>query len=205
MGILGKKLGMTQIITEKGKQIPVSVIDVEGVIVTELKTEDKHGYNAVQLGYGNAKNIKKPQKKAFEKKEIEPKKHLKEFKDLDVDKYNIGDSIDFEDISKFVKIRGKTKGKGFQGTIKRYKASTGRKTHGSHFHRAPGSIGASADPAKVVKGMPMAGQMGNKYRTIENLEVVKKDEERNLLFIKGAVPGANGTILYIFNSSENNA
>jgi len=202
MGILGKKIGMTQIITEEGNQIPVSVIDVEGVVVTELKTEKKHGYEAVQLGYGDPKNLNKPQKKAFEKKGIDPKKHLKEFKDLDVEKYNIGDKIDFEDISKYVKVRGITKGKGFQGTVKRHKASTGRKTHGSHFHRAPGSIGASADPAKVVKGMPMAGQMGNKYRTIENLEVVRKDEERNLLFIKGAVPGANGTILYIFNSSK---
>jgi|SRR6056297_547036 len=205
MGILGKKIGMTQVLKEDGTTIPVTVINVEGNIVTEIKTEEKNGYNAVQVGFEKPKKLKKPQLEMFKEKNIEPRKYLKEFKDIDQEEFKIGDEIGLDHITEYVDIRGKTKGKGFQGTIKRHKGSTGRKTHGSHFHRAPGSIGASADPAKVVKGMPMAGQMGNTLRTIQNLKVVKKDSDRNLLFVKGSVPGAKNTLLYIYNSAKKNS
>lgn len=202
MGMLGKKIGMTQIILEEGKVISVTVVDVTGNIVTALKTNDRDGYEAVQLGFGDVKHINKPYAGTFKKNEIEPKRYVREFRKMNPADFKIGDTVTMEHLSERVSVTGISKGKGTQGTIKRYGRHRGPMGHGSKFHRAPGSQGASSYPSRVFKGKKMPGRMGGVKYTAENLRIVKKDLERNLLFVKGSVPGANGSLLYIYDSPK---
>lgn len=200
-GLIGKKLGMTQVFDEKGNIIPVTVIEASPNIVVQIKNDEVDGYTSVQLGYGEIKDkhLTKAKKGRFEKAKVEPTKYLREFKLENASELNVGDEINvsvFEAGDK-VDVKGRTKGKGFQGAIKRHGFQRGRMSHGSKFHRRPGSLGASATPSRVIKGRKLPGQMGNVITTMENLEVVKADLDKNVLLIKGSVPGPKGTILEI--------
>lgn len=193
IGLVGRKIGMTQIFDEIGLVIPVTVIEIDSNVVTQVKTIETEGYNAIQVGHGDVKekNMNKPQKGHLEKAGVTPKRSLQEFRvdstegytagqELRADLFKVGDKID---------ISGVSKGKGFAGTIKRHNQSTGPQSHGSRFHRGPGAMSAAAYPGKVFKGKKLPGHMGSENVTIQNLEVVKVDVERNLLIVKGAVPG----------------
>lgn len=201
--ILGRKLGMTQIFNENGEIIPVTVIEAGPCVVTQVKTNKKDGYEAVQVGFEDAKEkrVNKPQTGHFKKNGISVKKHLAEFKGLDGE-YNPGDTIGVDSFEKveFADISGISVGKGFAGVIKRWNFSGGPASHGSHSHRIGGSIGSSASPARVFKGRKMAGQMGNKKVTVQNLKIVKIDAEQNLLLVEGGVPGPKGNLLRICES-----
>nr|WP_120167043.1 50S ribosomal protein L3 [Thermohalobacter berrensis] len=203
-GILGKKIGMTQIFRENGEVVPVTVIEAGPVTVVQKKTEEKEGYNSVQVGFEDAKEkkVNKPLKGHFDKSGVNYKKHLTEFRVDNPDDYEVGQEIKadvFEEGDK-VDVTGISKGKGFQGAIKRHGQSRGPETHGSKYHRRPGSMGASADPSRVFKGKKLPGHMGHEKVTVANLEVVKVDTERNLLLVKGAVPGPKGGLLTIKES-----
>ncbi|MFT5600379.1 MAG: large subunit ribosomal protein L3 [Flavobacteriales bacterium] len=202
-GIIGKKLGMTSIFSADGKNIPCTLIEAGPCVVTQVKTIEKDGYEALQLGYGEKKekNTPAPMKGHFAKAKTTPKRKLVEmplFNDL-----GMGDVIGADVFAEgdFVDVSGTSKGKGFQGVVKRHGfAGVGDKTHGQHNRlRAPGSIGAASYPARVFKGMKMAGQMGNKRVTSLNLEVVKVLSEKNIIAIKGSVPGAKGSIVILQN------
>lgn len=196
-GLLGRKLGMTQVFTEAGVTVPVTVIEVEPNMVTQVRTVDRDGYSAVQLGYGPTKRLNKPESGHLGKSAR--LRHLREFK-LAGDSPAVGDKIEvslFESGEK-VDVVGISKGKGFAGVVKRHHFAGGPKTHGqSDRHRAPGSVGASATPGRVFKGMRMAGQLGNARSTAQNLEVVLVDAERNILLVKGAVPGAKNALVLV--------
>jgi large subunit ribosomal protein L3 len=198
-GIIGKKLGMAQVFAEDGAAVGVTAIEVEPSVVLQVKTQEKDGYDAIQIGYGRVKqkNVTKARQGHFNKANKGFFRFVKEF-DAQSEKYEVGQEIN-ADIFKtgdYVDIVGTSKGKGFQGVVKRHGFSGGRATHGSMFHRAPGSIGASADPARVFKGTKMGGQMGNVRKTIQNLEVWQVRSDRNLLLLKGSVPGSqNGFVL----------
>jgi large subunit ribosomal protein L3 len=202
MGMLGKKIGMTQVIFENGKVVPVTVIDVAGNIVTAVKTNDRDGYEAVQVGYGKVKKLIKPLAGLFKKNEIEAKRYMREFKDIDASAVKIGDPVTMDMLPEKVNVIGITKGKGFQGNIRRHGAGRGPMSHGSKFHRAPGSQGGSSSPSRVFKGKKMPGRMGGVRFSAENITVVKRDDERGLLFVKGTVPGANGSLLKICNAPK---
>ena len=201
-GLLGKKIGMTSVFSADGKNVPCTVIEVGPCVVTQVKTVEKDGYEALQLGFKDQKekHLTKPELGHFKKAGVDPKRHLAEFKGLGAD-YKIGDtiSVDLFAETEFVDIVGTSKGKGFQGVVKRHGfGGVGQSTHGQHNRlRAPGSIGACSYPAKVFKGMRMAGQMGNERVTVQNLQVVKIIPEHNLLMIKGSVPGSKGSIVII--------
>ena len=203
-GILGKKLGMTQVFAEDGTVIPVTVVEAGPCIVTQIKTEEKDGYNAVQLGFEDIREklVNKPLKGHFDKAGVPYKRYLREFKFENVDEYKVGDEIkvDIFNVGDKVDVVGRSKGKGFAGAIKRWNFSRGPMSHGSHFHRAPGSMGAASPPGRVFKTKKLPGRMGNKRVTVQNLEVVKVDAERNLMLIKGAVPGPKGSMLIIKES-----
>ena len=200
VGIIGKKLGMTQVFREGGKAEAVTVVEAGPCAVTQIKTDAKEGYNAVQLGFGKAKRLKSPQRGHL--KGLGEFRYLREFR---VD--NIGDIQVNLDVSIFkegdlVDVTGCSKGKGFAGVVKRHGFAGGPKTHGqSDRHRHPGSVGATTSPGRVLKGTRMAGRMGNQRVTVRKLEVVKADAERNLLLIKGAVPGAKSGLLLIKKSA----
>lgn len=200
VGIIGKKLGMTQVFCEGGKAEAVTVVEAGPCAVTQIKTDAKEGYNAVQLGFGKAKRLKSPQRGHL--KGLGEFRYLREFR---VD--NIGDIQVNLDVSIFkegdlVDVTGCSKGKGFAGVVKRHGFAGGPKTHGqSDRHRHPGSVGATTSPGRVLKGTRMAGRMGNQRVTVRKLEVVKADAERNLLLIKGAVPGAKSGLLLIKKSA----
>ena len=201
-GLLGKKIGMTSVFSADGKNVPCTVIEVGPCVVTQVKTEEKDGYAALQLGFQEKteKHTNKPEAGHFKKAGVNPQRHLAEFKGFDGD-YKLGDEITvalFEG-AEFVDVIGTSKGKGFQGVVKRHGfGGVGQTTHGQHNRlRAPGSIGACSYPAKVFKGMRMAGQMGNERVTVQNLKVVKVIPEHNVLMIKGSVPGAKGSIVLI--------
>lgn len=198
-GIIGKKLGMTQIFKDDGTVVPVTVIEAGPCTVTQTKTEEADGYNAIQVGFADEKEhrVNKPEKGHFERAGVTPKKHLAEIKDFSKE-VTEGDEItvDLFTEGEMVDISGISKGKGFAGTVKRYNFNTGPKTHGSHSHRAPGSIGAT-DAARVFKGQKLPGRMGHDRVTIQNLEIVKINKERNLLMVKGSVPGPEKGIVYI--------
>ncbi|WP_026895045.1 50S ribosomal protein L3 [Clostridiisalibacter paucivorans] len=200
-GMLGKKIGMTQIFNEDGSVIPVTVIEGGPLVVVQKKTEDKDGYNAIQVGFDTVKEkkVNKPKKGHFDKAETEYKRYLREIKVDNIDEYEIGQEIkvDIFTEGESVDVIGISKGKGFQGAIKRHNQSRGPETHGSKYHRAVGSMGASAYPARVFKGKNLPGHMGNERVTVQNLEVVKIDVEKNLLLIKGAVPGPKGGLITI--------
>ena len=200
-GIIGRKVGMTSIYSAEGKSLPCTVIEAGPCVVTQVKTQDRDGYEAVQLGFGEKKEKNTPNamKGHFKKASTTPKAKLVEFKGFD--NVTIGDKIDVAIFAEgeFVDVVGTTKGKGFQGVVRRHGfAGVGQATHGQHNRlRAPGSIGACSYPARVFKGMRMGGQMGNKNRLASNLLVLKVIAEKNILIVKGSVPGANGSTLTI--------
>ncbi len=201
-GLLGKKIGMTSVFSADGKNIPCTVIEVGPCVVTQVKTVEKDGYDALQLGFQEQKekHLTKPELGHFKKAGVEPKRHLAEFKGFEGE-YKLGDTIgvDFFNDNDFVDIVGTSKGKGFQGVVKRHGfGGVGQSTHGQHNRlRAPGSVGACSYPAKVFKGMRMAGQMGNERVTVQNLKVVKVIPEHNVMMIKGSIPGCKGSIVLI--------
>lgn len=200
-GLIGKKLGMTQVFDEKGNVIPVTVIEAGPCKVVQIKNEDIDGYKSVQLGFGEIKekNTNKPQQGHFKKAGIKPLRYLREFKLDNIDELKVGDTLDASVFKEgdIVNVQGRTKGKGFQGAIKRHGFARGRMSHGSHFHRSPGSLGASATPSRVIKGRKLPGHMGSTIITMENLKVVKVDLDKNAILVKGSVPGPKGTILEI--------
>ncbi len=205
--IIGRKLGMTQIFNEEGQMIPVTVVEAGPCKVVQIKNDEVEGYKAVQLGYRQVKESKvtKPVKGHFEKFNIDCMKVLREFRledtlsfevgqELKADVFNVGDKID---------VTGTSKGKGFAGVIKRHGQSTGPMSHGSKYHRRPGSMGGSSSPSRVRKGKKLPGHMGCEQITVQNLEVVKVDVDRNLLLVKGAVPGIRGSLVTIKDTVKN--
>ncbi|MCI8775941.1 MAG: 50S ribosomal protein L3 [Oscillospiraceae bacterium] len=204
-GIIGKKIGMTQIFDEAGKVIPVTVIEAGPCVVVQKKTAENDGYEAVQLGFGEVKvaRVNKPMKGHFDKADVACKKELKEFRLDDCSAVNVGDVLkaDTFEVGDMVDVSGTSKGKGFQGTIKRHNNSRLKETHGTGpVHRHAGSMGACSSPSRIFKGKGMPGQMGNEKVTVQNLEVVKIDAENNLIALKGAVPGPKGGIVSIIDS-----
>lgn len=204
--LIGKKLGMTQIFNQDGLIVPVTVIKAGPCTVVGKKIKQTDGYDALQVGFEEAKSfrLKKPVLGKFARNNLTPLKVLKEFKDSSIDGVNIGDVIDisiFNDVES-VSICGISKGKGFQGVVKRWGFAGGKDTHGSMFHRAPGSIGQSSYPSKVFKGLRMPGHMGTDKKTILNLKIVRIDAGENLLYVKGAVPGGNNNIIYIYAADK---
>lgn len=199
--ILGQKIGMTQIFNEDGNMIPVSVVLVEPNVVVQIKSKEKEGYDAIQVGYGTIREklVNSPKKGHFKKAGIEIKRYLREFRLEDCSSYNIGTEIGVTTFSvgDKVDVIGKSKGKGFQGTIKRWNGHRGPMSHGSKFHRSVGSMGASSDPSRTFKNKKMPGRMGGTKCTIQNLEVVKIIEDKNLILIKGCIPGPNKSIVQI--------
>ena len=202
--IIGKKIGMTQIFDENGKVIPVTVVEAGPCVVTQKKTIEKDGYDAIQVGFGELREklVNKPRKGHFAKAGVSLRRTLKEFRMENVANYNVGDEIkvDTFEIGDKVDVSGVSKGKGFQGTIKRWNASRGPMSHGSKFHRAPGSMGAASDPSRTFKNKRMPGHMGAKNTTVLNLEVVKIMPEKNIILIKGGIPGPNKGTVVIRNS-----
>jgi large subunit ribosomal protein L3 len=191
--ILGKKVGMTQVFTEQGEVVPVTVVESGEIVVVQKKTVEKDGYDAIQVGFGKVKpkNVTKPIKGHFEKAKLEPKKFLREFKVDNIDDYEVGQKIGVEvfQAGDKVDVIGTSKGKGFAGSIKRHGHHRGPMSHGSKFHRLRGSLGASSYPAKVVKGTKAHGHMGHERVTVLNLEVIKVDVDKNAILLKGAIPG----------------
>mgnify|MGYP000958556228 CR=1 FL=1 len=203
--ILGKKIGMTQVFTEEGHLIPVTIVEAGPCTIVQVKNTEKDGYNAVQLGFGDVKErrVNKPTKGHFDKANVPYKRYLKEFR-LEGSNYEIGQEIkaDIFTPGEKVDISGISKGKGFAGVIKRWNQARGPMSHGSKFHRRPGAMAMSATPARVLKGKKLPGQMGHKLVTVQNLEIVKVDAENNLLLIKGAVPGPKNTLLSIKETTK---
>lgn len=203
-GIIGKKVGMTQIFDEKGRVIPVTVIEAGPCVIAQVKTVETDGYNAVQLGFGDVKpsKINKPEAGHFEKAKLAPKKHLREFRLDDIANLKVGDEVKADVFAEgeTVDIQGITKGKGFQGVIKRHGQSRGPMGHGSMYHRRPGSMGSTSTPGRVFKGKKLPGHMGVQKVTIQNLDIVKVDMDKNVILVKGSVPGAKGAILKIKSS-----
>ncbi|MFL2632848.1 MAG: 50S ribosomal protein L3 [Candidatus Marivariicella sp.] len=201
-GIIGKKIGMTSIYDNNGKNIPCTIIEAGPCVVTQIKTKETDGYNSIQLAYGerSEKNISKSKLNHFRKAKTSPKTKLHEFKNYEHD-YKLGDKINVDHFieGEFVDVSGISKGKGFQGVVKRHGfAGVGQATHGQHNRlRAPGSIGAASYPARVFKGMRMAGQTGNKKNTIQNLRVLKVVLEKNIILLKGCVPGYKNSYIII--------
>lgn len=203
-GILGKKVGMTRVFTEDGRWIPVSVVEAGPCTVVQCKNDEADGYTAVQLGFGEKKAARatKPEQGHFKKNDLDVQRVLREFALSGDDLPNPGDviKVDLFEAGERVDVSGTSKGKGFAGVMKRHGFGGGPGGHGSHFHRAPGSIGQSADPAKVYKGKRMPGHMGNERVTGQNLEVVRVDAERNLLLLRGTIPGPKGGVVEIKKS-----
>ena len=199
--LIGKKVGMTQIFDETGKVIPVTAIEAGHCVVAQVKTVETDGYNAIQLGYGEVKDkhINKPEKGHFAKAKLALKKHLREFRIDSIDGVNVGDEIkvDTFQVGDKIDVQGTSKGKGFQGVIKRHGQSRGPMGHGSMYHRRPGSMGPTSTPGRVFKGKKLPGHMGKVTITIQNLDVVRVDLDKNALLVKGSVPGNKGAILKI--------
>lgn len=199
-GILGKKLGMTQIFTEEGIVVPVTVVEAGPNVVTQVKTVEKDGYNAIQVGFEDAKekSLNKPQKGHLAAANV-LKKHLKEFRVDAVEEFIVGQEIkaDLFAAGEKIDVTGTSKGKGFQGPIKRHGQSRGPESHGSRYHRRPGSMGACSFPGRVFKNKKLAGHMGSVKVTVQNLEVVRVDADKNLILVKGAIPGPKGSMVTI--------
>ena len=202
--ILGKKIGMTQIFAENGEMLPITVIEAGPCAVVQIKTADKEGYDAVQLGFGEIreKNVNKPRKGQFAKAGADNARVLKEFKVNSTSDYTLGAKVTVEVFANgdLVDVTGVSKGKGYQGVIKRYGKQRGPEAHGSGYHRGVGSMGACSYPGKVMKGKKLPGHFGVEKVTVQNLDVVKVDEEKNLILVKGAVPGPKGGIVTIKNT-----
>ena len=208
IALLGKKIGMTREFYKTGQSVPVTVVKMEKGRIIEVINEEKRGYKAIQIGFGKIKNSKlsKAMKGYFAKKNTEPKKKLKEFRVEKLENYKEGNELGleiFKDV-KFVDIRSTTIGKGFAGAMKRHNFAGLRASHGvSVSHRAHGSTGQNQDPGKVFKNKKMAGHMGNKQRTMQNIEIIKSDDENNLLYLKGSIPGSKNTEVIIKKSAKN--
>ena len=202
--LLGQKLGMTRMFTEEGRWIDVTLLEAGPCTVIQRKTKNTDGYDAIQVGFGEKKESRcnKPAAGHFKKAGVEPKRVLREFRVDSDSELKSGDELrsDIFEVGDRVDVSGTTKGRGFAGVIKRHGFSGGPGGHGSHFHRTPGSIGQSADPAKVYRGKRMPGRMGNERKTTQNLEVVQVDSEKNLLVIRGSVPGATGGVVFVKQS-----
>jgi len=197
IGVIGRKVGMTSIFTPEGESVPVSVVEVEPNTVTALRTLERDGYSAVQLGAGNAKSLTKPRKGQL--KDLPAVKDAREFRLDDISEYEVGQKLDISLFAEgeIVDVTGVSKGKGFAGTVKRHGFRRGPETHGSDSHRQPGSIGAGTYPGKVFKGTSMAGRMGNDRVTVKKMTIFRTDSERNLLLIKGPVPGARNAMVMV--------
>ena len=199
-GILGKKIGMTQVFTKDGKLIPVTVIEVEPNVVTQIKTVENDGYEAIQLGTDTIREklSNKPEMGHTKKANTEPKRFLKEIRGVNVNEYTLGQVIgaDIFEEGEIVDVTGTSKGKGFQGVIKRYNQSRGPMGHGSQYHRGVGSLGTMR-PMHVLKGKKLPGQMGNVTRTVQNLEIIQVDKENNCILVKGNVPGAKKSFVTV--------
>jgi len=207
IGLMGKKIGMSREFMDSGISIPVTILSIEKGRIINVFTKEKRGYDAIQVGFGKIKSskLKKQMKGFFAKKSTEPRKILKEFRVNNISEYKEGNEIGLELFKdeKFVDIRSKTIGKGFAGSMKRHNFSGLRASHGvSVSHRAHGSTGQNQDPGKVFKGKKMAGHMGDKVRTIQNLEIIKSDLENNLIFVKGSVPGSKNSIVLIQKNAK---
>ena len=207
VGLIGKKIGMTREFFESGISVPVTVLSVEKGRILDVITKEKRGYNAIQVGFGKIKTSKltKQMKGFFAKKSTEPKKILREFRVDNISEFKEGNEVGLELFKdqKFIDITSKTIGKGFAGVMKRHNFSGLGASHGvSVSHRAQGSTGQNQDPGKVFKGKKMAGRMGGKFRTIQNLEVIKSDLENNLIFVKGSVPGSKNSLVLIQKNSK---
>lgn len=204
VGLLGNKIGMTQIFDQSGNIIPVTILKVGPCVVTQVKTKLKDGYDSIQIGYGNVSNkaLTQPELGHLQKSNIQPLKYLKEFKVTNTDEFQIGQVLNVESFvtGQLVNIRGKSIGKGFSGLQKRHNFTRGPMTHGSKNHREPGSIGMGTTPGRVLPGKKMAGQLGNKIATIQKLQVIQINSEENILVIKGSVPGKPGNLLSIVPS-----
>ena len=200
-GILGKKVGMTQYFTEAGELIPVTVVEVTPNVVLQLKTIENDGYEAVQLGFDDLREVlsNRPAKGHVAKANATPKRFIREFNNVELSEYEVGQEItvDVFKAGDIVDVTGTSKGKGFQGAIKRHGQSRGPMAHGSRYHRRPGSMGGASFPSRVFKGKALPGQMGGDRLTIQNLEVVKVDAERNVILIKGNVPGSKKSLVEI--------
>ncbi len=208
IALIGRKIGMTREFFKSGQSVPVTVVKMQKGRVIQIISKDKNGYNAVQIGFGKIKNSKltKSMKGFFAKRNTEPKKKLKEFRVKNLESFKEGNEIGleiFKDI-KFVDIKSKTIGKGFAGAMKRHNFSGLRASHGvSISHRAHGSTGQNQDPGKVFKNKKMAGHMGDKLRTIQNIEIIKSDEENDLLYLKGSIPGSKNSEVLVKKSVKN--
>jgi len=205
-GLLGTKLGMTQVWNENGKLIPVTVIEVATNVVTQVRTPERDGYNAVQIAYGqiDPRKVNQPLTAHFEAAGVTPRRHLTEVRTADAADYSLGQELTVDatfEAGQLVDVVGTSKGKGFAGVMKRHNFKGVSASHGSHRnHRKPGSIGASSTPSRVFKGMRMAGRMGGERVTVLNLAVHSVDAENGLLLVKGAVPGARGRIVFVRNA-----
>ncbi|HEY9678185.1 MAG TPA: 50S ribosomal protein L3 [Drouetiella sp.] len=203
VGVIGKKVGMTQVFDDQGLAVPVTVVTLGDNVVTNKLTKEKNGYSAIQVGgfVVQEKKLNKPELGSFKKNNVTPAKPLQEYRLQDDNSaYNVGENLPIDQILKegmLVDVQGKSIGKGFQGTIKRYNAGRGPMSHGSKFHRSMGSIGAGTTPGRVFRGLHMPGQMGNKIKTVRHLKVVRVDLDKKVLLIKGAVPGCDGGLLTI--------
>ena len=200
-GILGTKVGMTQFFTENGELIPVTVVEAAPNVVLQVKTVETDGYEAVQLGYGDLREVlaNKPHKGHVAKANATPKRFIREFRDVELGEYEVGQEITVETfaVGDIVDVTGTSKGKGFQGAIKRHGQSRGPESHGSRYHRRVGSMGMASDPSKVFKGKKLPGQTGGERVTIQNLEVVSVDTENNVILIKGNVPGSKKSLVEV--------
>ncbi len=202
--ILGKKLGMTQVFTSDGLIVPVTVVEAGPCPVIQKKTQDHDGYSAIQVGFGSLREklANKPWAGTFKKANVPPMRHLRELKLEDADTYEVGKEIKADIFAEgdAVDVSGVSKGRGFQGVIKRWNQARGRMSHGSHYHRRVGSMGACSTPSRVFKSKHLPGHMGSENVTIQNLEIVRVDADRNLLLVKGALPGAKGSLVVVRES-----
>ncbi|MFO7635984.1 MAG: 50S ribosomal protein L3 [Clostridia bacterium] len=200
--ILGKKIGMTQVFSEDGTVVPVTAVEAGPITVVQVKSNEQDGYCAVKVGFSEMKmnRTNKPMKGAFEKAGTEPKKFLREFRMEDADGFEVGKQFTVGEMFEegtVIDVSGTSKGKGYAGTVKRFKTQRGRETHGSQYHRGPGSMGANSSPSRVFKGKKLPGHMGTDTVTVQNLCVVKIINDKNILLVKGAVPGPKGGLLVI--------
>ena len=205
-GILGKKVGMTQVFTEGGELVPVTVIEAKPNVVLQVKTVETDGYNAVQLGFDDKRNVlsNQPEQGHVKKADTSPKRFIREIRDAELGDVEVGSEITVETFKQgdIIDVTGTSKGKGFQGVIKRYNQSRGPETHGSRYHRRPGSMGQAADPARVFKGKKLPGRMGGQTTTIQNLEIVRVDADKNVILVKGNVPGPKKSMVEIRSAKK---
>jgi large subunit ribosomal protein L3 len=201
MMLIGKKLGMTQIFEESGRVVPVSIIEAGPCPIVQVKTLEREGYTAIQIGFDELKESRtnKPEQGHFKKANVTPRRILREIRVDDPSSFKVGDTLDVKlfEGARLVHVTGTSKGRGFAGTIKRHHFQRGRKTHGNKNYREPGSVGESAFPSRIFPGKRMPGRMGGVKRTTRNLTIVQIDAENNLLFIKGSIPGANNGIVFV--------